>query len=174
MFTCSFFACTFNICSFICLSLFCLSISFHTFPTFTNFSIQKNLINSQICQLSAKLQYLDRDLTEKYATADKEYLDMLYQLKVNSRGSFLHLAQRNSIVGQCWFVSQPEWTLENIQTPVHLKLTRLNRSKMTIEIWELNLEVKFLSQLTVVSFMLYVILLRKEPLFLHCGKLWKF
>ncbi|TPP56728.1 DNA repair protein RAD50 [Fasciola gigantica] len=48
---------------------------------------QKNLINSQICQLSAKLQYLDRDLTEKYATADKEYLDMLYQLKVNSRGS---------------------------------------------------------------------------------------
>ncbi|THD20542.1 DNA repair protein RAD50 [Fasciola hepatica] len=47
---------------------------------------QKNVINSQICQLSAKLQYLDRDLTEKYATADKEYLDMLYQLKTTELG----------------------------------------------------------------------------------------
>ncbi|CAL8106543.1 unnamed protein product [Calicophoron daubneyi] len=42
---------------------------------------EKNAVTNQLGQLTAKLQYLQRDLKEKYAGADEEYLDMMYQLR---------------------------------------------------------------------------------------------
>ncbi|KAF6779531.1 hypothetical protein AHF37_01022 [Paragonimus kellicotti] len=42
---------------------------------------EKNALTSQLGQLTAKLQYFSRDLKEKYANADKDFLDMMYQLK---------------------------------------------------------------------------------------------
>ncbi|KAG5450074.1 DNA repair protein rad50, partial [Clonorchis sinensis] len=43
---------------------------------------EKHAVTNQLGQLTAKLQYLERDLKEKYAESDREYLDMMYQLKV--------------------------------------------------------------------------------------------
>ncbi|CAH8544920.1 unnamed protein product [Dicrocoelium dendriticum] len=42
---------------------------------------EKQTVMNHIGQLKAKLQYLERDMREKYADADKDYLDMMYQLK---------------------------------------------------------------------------------------------
>ncbi|KAF8566143.1 hypothetical protein P879_04643 [Paragonimus westermani] len=42
---------------------------------------EKNALTNQLGQLTAKLQYFSQDLKEKYANADKDFLDMMYQLK---------------------------------------------------------------------------------------------
>nr|CAH8855068.1 unnamed protein product [Trichobilharzia regenti] len=43
----------------------------------------KQDVSNQLSELKAKLHYLNRDLNEKYASADSEYRDMMYLLKTS-------------------------------------------------------------------------------------------
>lgn len=43
--------------------------------------LEKQTVVNLLGQMKAKLQYLERDMNEKYSDADKSYLDMVYQLK---------------------------------------------------------------------------------------------